>query len=312
MIKLSKKYQDNIIKMFGSIGENWLDNIPNMIEKYIKKFNLKNVKLLNKLTYNVLLFADSDEYGSIVLKVEIPFKEMTIRESVALKLNNGVGACKCYYSNIDDGVIILERLIPGNTLNIIDDISERIKIFKDVSSKFNIKVSLDNELPTYKEILQRSLDIANNNEEKFTLVKDLLPIINSMYEELHSNNESDYLLHSDLYSDNILQVDNGWKAIDPHGFIGEKILDTAIFIQKELEKTNFNEDDINHILNLMNIDQDLNLEEVTKALYINYVLNICWDIEVNLGEKHIDKCINRSKIILNYLNNINNKRKKIK
>lgn len=302
-MEVSTNYKNNIEMMFGDIGKEWLQTIPDKIEKYVKMFNLKNIKLLNELTYNVLIFGESNEFGPVVLKIEIPFKELTIRESTALKLNAGKSACKCYYSNVDDGVILIERLQPGRTLNTIENLEDRIKIFNEVSEKFNIQVGQDTGLPTYREILDRSINLSTEQEQKFSPVNNLLKVANSVYNDLHSNNESNYLLHSDLFCDNILETDEGWKAIDPHGFIGEKILDTAIFIQKELEKKDFYKNDVENLLYIMGKNIKLNENDLLKALFVNYVLNICWNIEVNLDEKFILKSIKKSTELLKMLKN---------
>lgn len=304
-MEVSTNYKKNIEKMFGDIGKEWLQTIPDKIEKYVKIFNLKNIKLLNEFTYNVLIFGESDDFGPVVLKIEIPFKELTLRESNALKLNDGKGACKCYYSNIDDGVILIERLQPGITLNSVNDLEERIKIFNEVSAKFNIQIGEDTGLPSYREILDRSIKLAIEYERKFLPVNELLKIASSVYEDLQLNNDPNYLLHSDLFCDNILKTTDGWKAIDPHGFIGEKILDTAIFMQKELEKKYFNEKAVENLLDIMSKNINLNEKDLMKALFVNYILNICWNIEVNLDNKYISKSVDKAIKLLKMLNNQN-------
>lgn len=304
-MEVSTNYKNNIEMMFGDIGKEWLQTIPDKIEKYVKMFNLKNIKLLNELTYNVLIFGDSKDFGPVVLKIEIPFKELTIRESTALKLNAGKGACKCYYSNVDDGVILIERLQPGRTLNTIENLEDRIKIFNEVSDKFNIQVRQDTGLPTYREILDRSIILSAEQEQKFSPVNELLKVANLVYNYLHTNNESNYLLHSDLFCDNILETNDGWKAIDPHGFVGEKILDTAIFMQKELEKKDFDENDVESLLHIMSKNINLNESDLMKALFVNYVLNICWNIEVNLDEKFISKSVDKANGLLKMLKDKN-------
>lgn len=304
-MEVSTDYKNNIEMMFGDIGKEWLQTIPDKIEKYVKMFNLKNIKLLNELTYNVLIFGDSNDFGPVVLKIEIPFKELTIRESTALKLNAGKGACKCYYSNVDDGVILIERLQPGRTLNTIENLEDRIKIFNEVSDKFNIQVRQDTGLPTYREILDRSIILSTEQEQKFSPVNELLKVANLVYNYLHTNNESNYLLHSDLFCDNILETNDGWKAIDPHGFVGEKILDTAIFMQKELEKKDFDENDVESLLHIMSKNINLNESDLMKALFVNYVLNICWNIEVNLDEKFISKSVDKANGLLKMLKDKN-------
>src|SRR5574344_2086915 len=298
MIKISESYKKNIVSMFPSIGEEWLNHIPFIVEKYVRKFNLKNIKVMENLTYNTLLFAESPKYGDIVMKIEIPFKEMTIRESEALILNNGEGACKCLFKDIDDGVVILERLRPGYTLSSVDDINERIRIFKEVSDKFNILLDDSYKgLPTYKEILMRSKTVTNSDPKKFEIIKELLDKAISEYELIAHNNNCGYLLHSDLYSENIIKSGNTWKAIDPHGFIGPKILDETIFIQKELGDTNFDIDLLISFIEKMSKKCGQLCEELSQAFFVNYVLNICWDLEVNLSYEHINKSINKAYLI---------------
>lgn len=306
MIKISESYKKNIASMFPSIGEEWLNRIPFIVEKYVEKFNLKNIKVMENLTYNTLLFAESPEYGDIVIKIEIPFKEMTIRESEALILNNGEGACKCLFKDIDDGVVILERLKPGYTLSTVENIDDRIGIFKEVSDKFNILLDDSYKgLPTYKEILMRSKTVTNSDPKKFGIIKELLDKAISEYEIIERNSNCGYLLHSDLYSENIIKSGDTWKAIDPHGFIGPKILDETIFIQKELGDTNFNIDTLNILLEKMSKQCNHSVDQLTKAFFVNYVLNICWDLEVNLDEEHIEKSIEKASIIKEMINTKN-------
>lgn len=293
---LSEEYKNNIKKMFGKVGEEWLETIPDKVEKYKKIFNLDKIEVLNDLTYNILLFAESAEYGLVVLKIEIPFEEMTIRESQALLINNGEGACKCYYSDIKDGVLLLERLIPGISLNTIQNIDRKIEIFNDVADSFNVKLDDNQGLPTYNEILNRSI-LMGQSDNRFTCINDYLSLALQYYNEILLNNDCNYLLHSDMYGDNILLSNGQWKVIDPHGFVGPKIIDTAIFLQKELEKNDFNNNYFDLYISKINKHKRYHEIDLYKTLFVNYVLNICWDIEVNFDSEHINKCLKRVNLI---------------
>ena len=308
MINISEEYKRNINNMFGEIGSKWIDLIPTIIEKYSSKFRLTNIKVIEPLTYNIVMFADSKDYGPVVFKIEIPYKEMTIREAEALELNNGKGACKCYYKNIDDGVLLIERLYPGKSLNEVNSLDERTRVFSEVLDKFSIEINHKTELPSYKDILQRSIDMVYTND-KFNEIKEVVSIAERIYQDIECKNESNHLLHSDLYSDNIILSNNEWKSIDPHGFIGNKILDTAIFIQKELDKIGYTEENIRKMIKLVSYYCRFTEEDIANAFYVNYVLNICWDKEVNLD---ITTSLERSEKIHNYITNINKIKQKNK
>ena len=299
MVELQNNYKENIIKMFGQIGEEWLKKVPQLVEEYIDKFSLTNIKLLKDLTYNVLIFADSNDFGPVVLKIEIPFKELTIRESEALLLNDGVGACRCYYKDIDDGVILMERLMPGKSLNEIYDLEKKCEIFRDVANRFNIQITDECQLPFYDEIFYRSVDLANSDPEKYQMVMKLLARATNFFEEIKNIDEGNYLLHSDMFADNILKDNSGWKAIDPHGFIGNRIFDTAIFMQKELESQGYSKNSIDEVISTMSKVCGYKVVDLKKTLFINQVLNICWSLESNLDEIYIKNSIDNAKTIYN-------------
>ncbi len=310
MVEISKEYKNRIIKMFGTIGEEWLQKVPSIIDKYVSEYRLTDLKIVSNLTYNILLFANSQKYGPIVLKIELPFKEMTQRETEALNLLNGNGACKCFYSDLNDGVVIMERLLPGVSLNTINDIDEQTRIFSNVASKVNIKVGNNTELPNYRAILDRSINMFKG---KYNYqIDDLLESADTLYREIEEENDCNYLIHSDLYCDNILLSGNEWKVIDPHGFIGVKVIDTAIYIQKYLEAEGFDEKNIDIILLLIEKYQNQPSNKIIKSLCVNHILNMCWEIEVNVSEERINTLINNSYMLINYYKNHYVKTKELK
>jgi len=97
MFILPEKYGKSIISMFGIIGEEWLLDVNNIVNKYVDKFNLTNISIHENLSINLILYAKCEEYGDVVLKMGPPiFDELIIREVVALEAFNGNGACKCF------------------------------------------------------------------------------------------------------------------------------------------------------------------------------------------------------------------------
>ena len=79
MIQLPKEFKENVINRYGKIGEEWLNSINEIIEKYKKQFNLSNIKLEDNLSMNILIYANSSEHGEVVLKIGTP-GETTINE----------------------------------------------------------------------------------------------------------------------------------------------------------------------------------------------------------------------------------------
>lgn len=298
MLDLPEQYKTKIISIFGTLGENWLANVNVIVDKYIAKFNLSNLKIHEDLGINLILYAKCEKFGEIVLKVGLPvFNELIYRETKALEEFNGNGACKCYYSNQDDGIRILERLVPGEILHNVEDREERIKAFCNVALNLDVKLTNPIQLPTYREILDRSINQSDEQSEKYKSLKEFIVAANDLYKQIENSNLPKYLLHADLHHENILTSNNGRKAIDPHGFLGEKVMETARFMENEITKKEMNKENVFEVVDLManyfNEDRVL----ICKALFIDYVLSTCWDIEMNFADEHINNDINNLRLI---------------
>lgn len=301
MINLPDKYKEKIISIFAVEGKIWLDNVNKIVDKYVKKFNLTNVEVVDNLSYNVVLFAKCEKFGKVVLKIGLPDNEV-FNEITALEKYNGKGACKCYYSNKEYRVMILERLIPGETLHKIKNREERIKIFCDVASNLIIKAEKDLKLPTYREVLNKAFSKAEKELEKYKSLKELIEIADNFYKEVENRDLPKFLLHGDLHHDNILTTDEVRKVIDPKGVIGERVLETARFIENEIEKQETNQTNITEIIEFMSkyYREDKNL--ICKALFIDYTLSTCWDIESNCKNEHVNNDIKNLQLMLDLLN----------
>ena len=302
MIKIPENYRNNIIGMFGSYGEAWLEKVPNLIQKYIEEFLLYDVKILEDLTFNIILFAKSNEMGPVMLKVSLPENELIIRETQALHHFDGEGACKCFYSNREDGILIIERLFPGKTLHEVEDREERIREFSKVALKLKEKTENKTELPRYREILNRSIESARNNPEKYQVILDALVKADELYRSIEEQELPTFVLHADLHHSNILSSGTNRKAVDPHGFVGEKTMEPARFMENEIPKTGFTKESIIETISLVKKyygEDEINL---LKALYIDYVLSTCWDIEVNFDPAHIREDINNLGLVEECLN----------
>lgn len=305
MLKLPEEYESKILSMFGADGANWLETIPKVIDKYIIEFGLKELQINEEFSLNLIIYAECEKFGKVVLKIGMPaFRELIYREVEALKAFDGNSACCCYYNNLDDGIRILERLIPGESLRNVISREERIKAFCNVALNLDFKHDNNIQLPSYREILNRTIKISDENQEKFKTIKDLIVIANYLYMQIENSNLPIYLLHADLHHDNILTSGNARKAIDPHGFWGEKVMETARFMENEIAVQEMSKDNILDVIKLMSKYFNEDIALICKSLFIDYVLSTCWDIEMNLGFNHISRDIKNLEIILECLGDI--------
>lgn len=95
------------------------DNIEGLIEKYKTKFKLSNITIVKNLSINIVLYAYSEIYGDVVIKIGAPSNTTTSEINFIINSKSKY-IVKCYYYNLEDRVMILEKIKPGEQLNIVD------------------------------------------------------------------------------------------------------------------------------------------------------------------------------------------------
>ena len=268
-LNLPSEYKQNIINRCGEEILSWLDSIDKIFEKYVIKFKLSNIELVPNLTMNVLIYAVSKEYGNVVIKLSPPGKT-AINEINYLKINKSKYMPKCYYYNVEDRIIIMERITPANTLQDITDIDARVKIFCDILNDLLIKADFENNFSTYDKLIYDIKSRIKVNKElfaKYEDIEDMLDKVIKTYNEIKKLNLPKYIIHNDLQHKNILKSGDNFKVIDPHGKVAEKVFDTTQFIRVEIRNNGLEKMDeiITMVSNYLGEDKKL----LYKALYIS-------------------------------------------
>jgi streptomycin 6-kinase len=224
---MKNMFGNNIISIHGEEGRRWLDNLNNIVADLAQRWNLRDLKLFNNLTFNYVLRGFQNDVP-IVLKVEIRDGNLA-KEARALNFLGNHGAMKLIDST--EGALLLRRAVPGNSLMeyFPDREDESIEIVADVI---------------------RKLHSANGSHENFTPIEDLLSDLHKNYNIpdrfiLKAQCIAKYLLkttaqltimHGDLHHDNILRAGGEWKIIDPTGVIGDSVYEIASFMINPIDK----------------------------------------------------------------------------
>ena len=300
MLELPEKFRKNIINRYNEKGIEWLSNLDNVVNKYTNKFELKDVELIKDLSMNLVIFANSKKYGDVVLKICAPGKTACTEIKVMKKFNIS-NMVKCYYSNLKDRVLILERIVPGYSLNNVKEQNDRIKIFCKVLKNYSIPDNNKKEFPSYEEKLKNTLEYFYSNKIEYSEYNDIIYLVEEMknlYSEVQKMNLNKYILHNDLNHKNILKSENGWKVIDPHGVVGEKLFETAQFIRGEITINKANVKEINKIASLISKELGKDRILILKFLYIVTVEKIVWFIKVKDNKEVISNNIDIANEVL--------------
>lgn len=304
MITLLDNFKTKIINRYGEVGNEWLNNIDKVIKKYEKLFNLKNIRLVDNISINLVLFADSSKFGNVVVKIGAPGRTI-ISEIQTIKYYSTDYFPKCYYYSIEDGVIILERIFPGYNLSSLENFEERVKVFIELSNNLLIpieKVNDSEEFLSFHDIFKNKIEYAYKNKSQFKDILWMIDEANRIYDKIYEMNLPKYILHNDLHHKNILKAKDGWKAIDPLGIIGERVIELSQFIRSEFD--NINLDNEYEFLEIISLVSKYFMEDKTlilETLYIYIIEKVIHYIKNKDNQKRIIHNINICKKILQYI-----------
>jgi streptomycin 6-kinase len=221
----------NIIAVYGEEGKQWLQELPAHIEYLSQRWNLRFLHAVADLSFSFVAFVKSALNHEILILKTAPRGGMlsyevrwlrSFKKSVPQVLNwDG-----------ERNAFLMENLQPGITLKSLvkngqDDAATRI-ICETILALQAEQVPL----AAFKHLseLSQALPILNGHLKNFLISK-----AQSLFRDLCADSEKDVLLHGDLHHDNILQSGAGWKAIDPHGYVGDAAAEAGVMIRNPFD-----------------------------------------------------------------------------
>ncbi|MFW6007164.1 MAG: aminoglycoside phosphotransferase family protein [Halanaerobiales bacterium] len=312
ILELPKFFKNKIKREFGKeAGKKWLESLPEILGKCLKKWNLSKWEIGQDLSYNLICFALSPDYGEVVLKIGFPHPDL-FTEMTALALYNGRNICKCYDQDKELGAMLLEKIFPGINLTHLEDNEKKVEIASDLITKLYINIDQNYNLPEYKDWLQRAFKTARKKKIAGKKMFSFISRAEKIYNKLETANYSEVLLHGDLHHFNILKDgDQGWKVIDPKGVIGFPFFECARFMENQLNMvvdTSISES-LQRMIEIFSEKFEVAPGIIAKTLFVDYVLSTCWSFEDNVDPKKLRKelkgNIEKCQLVLTYIEKLN-------
>ena len=150
----------------------------------------------------------------------MPTPELT-SEIQALRLYDGDGAVRLLDFDTEKGVLLMERLIPGRSLETFSDATndeDATRIAARVMRRLWRPLPVDHSFATVEQWASGLMRLRQRFAgETGPFPKRLVEIAERLFDELLSSSSAPVLLHGDLHHLNILKSQDTWKAIDPKG-----------------------------------------------------------------------------------------------
>ncbi len=229
-LKLPILFTQTIIATYGTKGAQWLASIDSILAMLQERFSLRNLQLMNGLSYHLVLKAESDQYGSCVLKIPVE-PSSTQKEANALRFYNGKSSVHLLDQDFSTGALLLELLEPGSSLVGLFPQQDELatEIVASVVAQLSTTDAHLEGFPTIREwFAPLETDTYPELASEYGRVRGVL-------RELMSIKGQAQLCHADLHHSNVLLSQRGWVSIDPKGVIAPFWFDVGCFMRNPLD-----------------------------------------------------------------------------
>lgn len=237
--ELTEQLKRTIVGVHKERGAEWIDRFGELLQFCEEKWGVRFLEPYPPSYHFVapVVFPDGTE---AVMKLGVPDKEMA-SEVRALQTYGGEGAVKLLEADLERGVLLMERLIPGRTLHSVADDEEAVRIAAGVMRQIARPVPEGAVFPSTAD-WAASLGKLRRHFGGGTgpLPSRMVERAEKLYAELNGTIERPLLLHGDLHHGNILSSQREpWLAIDPKGLIGEAEFGVVQFLLNHLPEREF-------------------------------------------------------------------------
>jgi streptomycin 6-kinase len=282
MLQISDVYTNNIKFVHKEKGQEWLDNLPKLINYCEERWNMKVQDQPFELSFNFVcaaIFADGRE---AVLKLSVPSQDFQ-NELKALKLFNTHKRKMVQLLDDDQekGVILLERIKPGQMLSTIDDDEVATRMAASVLKELWIPIGEYCSLPTTKNREASLVALRKEHPNGLGPIStQLLEEADYFFKKMNETSTQSFLLHGDLHHYNILSKNNAWMVIDPQGLIGEREYDLIQILLNRLPEKDCKEV-IKKRIDIFVEELGLNKERILMWGIAHSILSTAWSVEDN-------------------------------
>lgn len=274
-MKLSSTFISNIQDIYGGKGTSWLNDLPAYLERLCKKRGLRFLKVMSELTYNfVCIIEIITTNEQAVLKMAPTLQNIGTEAKWLQCFNKGVP--KIYWVDEKYNAFLMEYLFPGKSLKSVKDDEKATRIICQTIR--DLQTTQKNFLPC-KHIseLSKNFSILQGHIDNKLLSQTI-----SWFNELISDQTQEVLLHGDLHHNNILSCSEGWKVIDPHGYIGDPAFEVGAMIYNPIN--NFPADHslsqvIEERLKILAEELPFDAQRIKACTFCMTMLSLAWTVE---------------------------------
>lgn len=223
------------IALHGERGVDWLRRLPEIVADAERRWSVTVGAPFAGLSYNYAAPGVRSDGTPVVLKVCVPSEAVRF-EIEALAVYGGDGAVELIASDIDRGLMLLGRAVPGDMLIGVESEDEANLIAASVMEALWKPAPARHSFPSVEQ-WGRGFDRLRARYDGTTgpFPRELTERAERLFAELCASSADPVVLHGDLHHFNILRHGEGrWLAIDPKGVVGEPAYEVGALVRNRL------------------------------------------------------------------------------
>lgn len=289
----------NIKSIYGKKGEDWLLQLPMQIDRICKRRGLRFIKVITNLTYNFVgIFEEIETTEKVILKLSPESERLSLEYQWLQCFSNGVP--KANWFDRDACALSMELIEPGYSLkNIVEQGND------DLATKILCQVILNLQRHQHKKFefkpisdLAQTLKVLESKIDHKVISKAI-----GLFLDLSEDRANDVVLHGDLHHDNILADGSGWKAIDPHAYIGDPAFEVGSMIHNPYDSfptQRTTAQTVDRRLRILREELPFDAERIKGWAFCKTILSVAWTFEdhakIDEEELEIAKIIDRVRL----------------
>lgn len=235
-MNLPEEFVRRIVTVFEPAGGPWLAALPELIAGCARRWGLAVGPPVVNLSYNYVAPATRADGAPVMLKLGVPRDELST-EIDALRHYAGAGAARLLEADDAAGALLLERLVPGESLIALSERDDEAatRAAAGVMARLWRPAPASHRYPTVADWLAglgRLRSHFGGGTGPFPA--HLVARAEALAAELLATQAAPVVLHGDLHHDNILASGDGWLAIDPKGILGEPAYEAGALLRNPI------------------------------------------------------------------------------
>lgn len=226
-----QEWRRRVVDVRGAAGVAWLDRLPTIIADCAARWSLTVLPSFEDLSYNYVAPAVRQDSTPVILKAGVPHPALR-REIAALQHFDGDGMVRLLEVDPEQGVLLLERLLPGTPLADLPTDEQVTQVAAGLMRALWKPLPADHPFVTVAEWAADLDELRAHYDGGYgPFPRALVDRAQALFAEFLGAGHEPVLLHGDFHPENVLKSQRQpWLAIDPKGVVGPRLYDVATFV----------------------------------------------------------------------------------